>query len=120
MATRFKFRIFRGDSASYDLAFTKDGVVYPLTGCSIKFTAKYDPMQPDDEAAIAKSTEDGGVSIENAAGGLAVLLLDPSDTDELPSGIPFYCDVQVTTPGGSTFTSATGTLRLDEDVTKLP
>lgn len=117
--TKFNFKMYRGDTATFSVNVTyPNGNVYPLTGCTLFFTAKLDNSQPDSEALISKVSTNGGIGIIDAANGQAAVILDPADTNNLPTDVPLFCDVQLETPGGSIHTVAVGKLTLLEDTTR--
>jgi hypothetical protein len=119
MATPFSFRLYRGDTAALSVAVKKpDDTDYDITGCELFFTAKYDRDMPDSEAQIKKDSVEGGIGIIDAVSGEAVIILDPDDTKDLETGVPYFCDVQVKTSLGAIHTAAIGRILLLDDATR--
>lgn len=87
--------MFRGDDRQFDLAFTKNGAPYDLTGGSLWVTAKLKISDPDSSAQFQKTIGDG-ITIVSAVGGTATLTIDAADTDDMPDDqTELFCDVQI-------------------------
>ncbi|MGE4164204.1 MAG: hypothetical protein AB7G23_20980 [Vicinamibacterales bacterium] len=109
-------RITRGDTATLDLIAQVGGNPVNLDGLTVKFTARYDPADPD--AVIQKSTETGGVSVIDAVAGAIRVLIDSADTAALPNRpLYLYFDVEVSDEAGHRLTAAFGVLEMRQDVT---
>ncbi len=108
--------ITRGDDRDYDITVTTElGNAWDITGAQIRFAARFVGSQ---NVFIDKvSTASGEIDITNAAGGLAVLHLDPLDTIKLPLRTTnLSYDLQLTELSGPVTTIVTGTLTVDPDV----
>lgn len=110
----------RGDNESYTMALTDADGAFDLTDCQVQFTAKRRLDDEDADAVILK-TLDAGIEVTNAQGGIAVLSLEPSDTEDLPSRrVRLVYDVQVTNGDGEVKTPIEGRLTISPDVTTGP
>lgn len=121
MPPLFNFKLVQGDSASFRLNVTEDEEPYApwdLTDCQVFFTLKESNDQADEDALIAKDSASGGITINDAANGEAVVVLLAGDTDSCPTGIPLVCDVQIKTPASEIFTVATGKIIFREQTTR--
>lgn len=117
-ATEYEF--FRGDTFSLTLNVKLKGQPVDLTGASLAFTAKRwcDLWETDDSKAVIKKTTapDDGITITNAAKGIAVLRVPPSETTELDGVV--YFDIQLTTANADVFTVERGKITIISDITK--
>lgn len=105
----------RGDAFTFTLTVTQAGAAYNLTGCSIRFTAKWSYSDADGSAVFSR-TVGSGITVTNAAGGIATVALAPSNTSSLPaSRTDLVYDIQVTN-GSNPFTVVQGTLSVYPDV----
>lgn len=68
-----------------------DGAALNISGATVKFMMKVRESDPDILAIVSKQTGGGGVSITNAAGGLAEATLTASDLDAISEG-GVYCE----------------------------
>lgn len=119
--TPFNLKLFQGDSASFEITVTEDTDPFPaydLTGCKLYFTLKESNDQLDADALIQKDSETGGISINDAANGKAIITILNTDTDEAPIDQPLFADVQVKTPEGEIFTVATGKITFRSQTTR--
>ena len=111
------FTISRGDTPSFNIAVTQAGAVFSLVGCSMWFTAKW-AYKDLDAAAVFQKTIGAGITLTNAALGLATATLAATDTSGLAAvKVLLVWDIQVRTAGGLTFTVASGNLIVTPDVT---
>jgi hypothetical protein len=111
-----ELNMHRGDTLSFDLAVT-DGVGAPvnLAGASLRFTAKRSTSQADSAALIALTIGDG-ITVTDAAGGLAHVEATPAKTSGLEAAtLSLTWDEQLTT-GTQVFTVASGYLTVMPDV----
>jgi len=109
-------RLVRGDTLALDLAVLKpDGTPQPISGSTIRFTAKARHSDLDAAAILAGSTVDGKVVITDAPGGLAEVTIPAAETAPVaPQSL--YWDVQITA-GTITRTLDSGLLIIEPDVT---
>lgn len=106
----------RGDTFAFNLAVTSAGAPFNLTGCSIRVTAKWDYANLD-AAAVFTRTIGSGVTVTNAAGGLATVVIAPSNTSTLPANpVNLYYDIQVTDGSSNVYTVNSGILTVSPDV----
>lgn len=106
-------KINRGTTYTRTLTYKENGTVTPLTGCTVFFTMKdqeYDSDTNDTEAEAKKTLTD--LQDDNAADGIAIIVLDPEDTAELTPGEYFY-DIKVKKADGTIYKVDEGTIALD-------
>lgn len=86
-----KVKITRGDTAGLKVTVTNKvtGVIFNLTGYTMRLTVKKSPSQPDSEALIGPVT----CTIDTPASGIGIANLSTSDTD-VEGGVWWY-DVQI-------------------------
>lgn len=115
----FALTMTRGDTRRWTFKFTRGGAPEPLTGATIWFTAKAKATDSYAAAKIKKSSGAlGGITITNAAGGLAELMLSPSDTTSLQNVLQkLVCDVQLLTASGDVESPREGTLTITPEIT---
>ena len=112
---RFKFnKLYQGDTLLFSLTVKQDGVAFNLSGCTVFFTVKEDAAQADANALLAYQTGDGITQ----SGSVAEVHVPYGVTDNWPTDVDLYADVQVKTGTGELFPAATGTLRFRADVTQ--
>lgn len=109
------FEINRGDDEELEVTVTEDGVAQDITDAVIKFTAKEDLADTDEEAVIALSTATGEVVLTDAENGLFTVYIDNETTAAL-SPRNYYYDIQMTLDGNKT-TITYGILTVLADVT---
>lgn len=112
------FSVDHGTDNTLDLVLV-DGANQPLnlTGASIWFTAKRRYSDTDADAIIQKTVGDG-ITVDNAAGGLAHVTLLPEDTFDLPFyRQTFRYDVKVKSSDGISAIVARGQLTIEPAVT---
>lgn len=111
-------RMFRGDDRTWNLAFTKDGVAQNITGWSIWVTGKV-AYTSDDTVKVFQKTVGSGVTVVNAAGGLATFTLSASDTNSLGNErVTLKCDVQVKDSSNNIVTTQIFDLIVDPEATR--
>ena len=104
--------IVRGDTKAYKLVFRNQaGDVVDITNYKVMFTLKADSGDTDANAKISKT-----MTVTSGASGEATLTLTSSDTN-IDAGIYVY-DIQLVTASGSVHTPVTGTVTIQDDVTK--
>lgn len=113
----FEFRESRGDTIQLLVPVTRNGSPVDITDAQFYFTAKRSKTDADVNAIIQKSSGDG-ISILDASGGMAVIVIQPEDTDFLDDEPRLYCDVQMVEADGTTTTIARGRLTLLYDITR--
>jgi hypothetical protein len=125
MSTGTTLALVRGDTNEYDIEVKKGTVAQNLTGMSLRFTAKTDPLDPDADAEIRK-TIGSGITVTDAVQGKARLTLLPADTASMPIGNPtsrgeYYTtplswDLQMTDSSGNVYTLARGKIVVRGDI----
>lgn len=106
----------RGDSFPFNIAVTQAGAAFNLTGCSIRMTAKWNHADAD-SAAVFTRTVGSGITVTNAGGGLATVIVAPANTLSLPANtVNLYYDIQVTDAGSNVYTVNSGKLTVSPDV----
>lgn len=115
----FSIEFPRGDTVRLPVAVTRPagGAVVDLSGCSLRFTVKRKRKDADADAIMVKTIGDG-ILISDAPAGLAVILIDPEDTDTFTKARTFQCDLQLVEPDDTITTVADGTLTVTLDVTR--
>jgi len=68
--------LVKGDTQQYELTFENNGAPLDITGWTIYLTVKANVEDPDASAAI-----DTTATLSNAAAGIALVALTPSQTD---------------------------------------
>lgn len=116
----FAWEMYRGDTRRFNLTVTRAGGAENLTGSILRFTAKLSQADAYVDAQIAKSSdigEGGGITITNAAAGLATVQIDPDDTADITAARRLFCDIELETPAGDIETLDEGSLHVKIDVT---
>jgi hypothetical protein len=111
----------RGDTPAWDLAVVQDdGSPLDLSGWTIYFTAKRTITDPD--PGVFQLTNGSGVTITDAAGGLATIQPRRADTSTILDEPRLIWDVQLSKAGApdQTFTVISGELLIRRDVTRAP
>ena len=107
----FTLTMTRGDERSLSIAVTDSGgSAYNLTGKRLLFTARH-------KATTISKTTVSGITVTNAAGGLATVLLSPSDTSGFADRVVLACDLQTDDNPASPVTLASGTITVLPDIT---
>lgn len=124
---RNPLRMRRGDTPIWELAVTDaDGSPFDLTGCTLYFTAKL--LITDADPGLFQLTTGDGITVTDAAGGIATVQPARADTSGLTQDTKLFVDVQVSRPGApdETFTvwppedDYPGELWVVRDVTRAP
>lgn len=109
----------RGDSIELAVGpvLKPDQTVQNLTGLTLRFTAK-DRLDDDDgDAVITGSTNDGRITITDAPGGLALVVIPGAVTADFTADRVLVWDLQLA--GGDTVvTLDSGKLVIERDVTR--
>lgn len=104
-------QINRGTTYSRTLNYSVDGVPTTLVGATVRFTIKtteYDSDATDSTAVVIKNITNG------TSGGVAVILINPSDTSTLTPGNYFYdIKVDVNSNGVTVYKVDEGKIKLD-------
>lgn len=122
--TDFNFTMFRGDSRSLTVAALQPDGVTPqdLTGWSLWFTGKLAILDPD-MSAVFQRTIGSGITVTDAAAGLATVALAPASTDSLmatgtATSVDLFCDLQGKDGSGDVATLATGKITVLAEITR--
>lgn len=107
--------MYRGNTKAFNVTVTQNGITYDLDNAAgLYFTARTDAGA---EPLFSKSLSDG-ITITNAAGGLATITLAPADTAGLPSRpVTLKVDLELETDSGAIHTVYYGTLAVEPDIT---
>lgn len=108
--------IRRGDDEEFTVTVTEDGAAQDITDAVIKFTAKEDMADDDEDAVIALSSEEGEIEITDAEAGLFTVYIDATTTAALTPR-NYYYDIQMTLDGNKK-TITSGILTVYADVTR--
>lgn len=114
-----RLSITRGDTRVYSITLTDaDSEPLDLTGVSVTFTAKRSQLDSDEDAIISKAVG-SGIAVDDPETGIAVLTLDPEDTEDLPARtLRLFYDVQVVDAAGVVVTPLMDVLEIQPDVTQ--
>jgi hypothetical protein len=122
--TDFSFQMFRGDSRSIAVAALQpDGVTAQnISGWALWFTGKLNILDPDG-SAVFQRTIASGITVTNAALGLATVALAPASTDSLmaagtQTSVDLFCDLQGKDGAGNVATLATGKITVLAEITR--
>lgn len=100
--------IVKGDSVTYRLPFTQDGVAYDLsTVAGIWFTLKNSTGDAD-AAAVVQLSLGAGIEVYDAEAGEANADFTYTQTNLLAVGRVYLYDVQIKTAAGQLFTALSG------------
>lgn len=108
--------IAKGESASFNLALVRNGSPIDLTGDTLVFRAKRNVSDADADALIVKSIG-SGITVTDAANGLAQLAIDGADTAGFTASDLLLVWTLVLDAGAGNETVADGTLRVVIDTT---
>ena len=111
----FTTPFFSGDTLDINIPVTSpDGTVYDLSGvATVGWELREGKVgSPVGSALVSKSLDDG-IVITDAPGGIMVVHLDPSDTDDLYGVYMYEC--QITLTGGAVHTIVTGAFKIWKD-----
>lgn len=113
--------MYRGDTPQWALAVTDAaGAPFDLTGYDLYFTAKR--LITDADPGVFQLAVGAGITVTNAAGGLATIQPRRADTSALTDDARLFYDVQLSQAGApdQTFTVDRGELVITRDVTRQP
>lgn len=123
---RYPLTLRRGDTTGWDLAVVDTaGAPFNLAGCTLYFTAKR-LLTDADAAAVFQLTNGAGITITDAAGGLARITPRRADTSSLTEDVRLFVDVQISRGTDETYTvwpvadDWPGELIITRDVTRQP
>lgn len=86
-----------GDAPIYQIAVTRDGAAFDLTGCTIDLYCLREPEDALASALFHKSLSDG-ISVSNLTGGVYLVTMSLADAAYLsPQALPFFRSI-VTAP----------------------
>jgi hypothetical protein len=106
--------MFRGNTKKLDAALTLGGVAIDLTTKSLYFTVKLDPTSTSN---LFQKSIGAGITLTNAVGGLAQIVIDPADTTGLASNQKrLWFDLEYVS-GTEIYTVADGRLVVNPDIT---
>jgi hypothetical protein len=111
----------RGDSGEFDLTIVRDGAPIDISTGLLIFTAKYRAADPDEDAPIQKRSDGAtpGVVITDGPNGLALITIDPADTEAIAVPNLLTADVQLVETNGRITTVWRGLLAVAPDVTRV-
>lgn len=110
-----KLKVTRGTTYSITINYKVNGVATTLVGATLFFTVKsteYDSDLLDSTAVLSKTKSTYVAAGDNAAAGIAVITIDPTDTQALAPGTYFY-DIKVKNAAGEVYKLSEGQLILD-------
>ena len=124
----FELSMTRGDSRTLRVMATwpedvpeagaTEGDPFPLSGKLLIFTAKTSTRLPDDDATFQKRSDGASPGIVvGSPTNTAAIEIETADTDSLEQAKTLVCDLQVI-DGTDIWTVASGTLRVNVDVTR--
>jgi hypothetical protein len=94
-------------------------VAQPLTGCTVRFSLKYSPLDADDRAlAQLTSAAGGGIELQSTPSNRALIRVPPSATEPLLASTRVWYDVQVTEPDGQPYTPQYGQIAVLLDLSR--
>lgn len=110
-------KMVRGDTYVFEITvFNFDGTAFDLTGCSLRFTAKWDIRNADGSAVITLTTGGGGIVVTSATDGEATVTILPTHTNSLPSHTTkLVYDIQVYRSATEIYTVMQGVLTVVPD-----
>jgi hypothetical protein len=110
-------RLLNNRNIAQILPATSLGTAVNLTGSALRMTAKWKPDDLDAAAVFAGATGGFGITITDAANGLATIALVPANTNSLPyHEVRLYYDIQLLDSGSNVSTLLTGTLIVLPDI----
>jgi hypothetical protein len=113
--------MYRGDAPSWRFLVTDEDhpLGTDLTGVlDVRFTAKRRSSDDDVDAVITKTVGSGVTITDPATSGYVEVALLPVDTNSETTTVTFVWDLQVTGAAGDPHTVASGTLRVDPDISR--
>ena len=110
------FVLIRNRTAKFDIVATLNGSPWPLSGVTLKFAMKKSTGDRDADALAVKSIGNG-ITIVDAAAGMARMQIDPVDTASLPAvGVTRIHWDLVGIDGSDRWELARGQFRVEPDV----
>jgi hypothetical protein len=104
----------RGDTKPITLTFTdKNNQPINLTGATLWFTVKKNPLDSDADAVIQKQITNHIDPIN----GISSVIITPEDTENLDT-MKYYYDFQLVDPSGNVTTVLEDTFKLERDITR--
>lgn len=110
--TTLQIDLYRGDTYSWEFAFTSAGVEEDITGWTLYFTVKRDIDDDDTDAIIQKII----TSHTDPTHGITQLSLSHVETAAMPVGYWVY-DIQIKTATDEVYTIYKGGFKVLQDVT---
>lgn len=112
-------KIVRGETLVLEVPVVKDAAPFDLTNCLLFFTlrAQLVPSDPNDAAALLRKDIGAGITIINAAAGMAQVTLSPTDTESLPVDVDLFYDIKLKQAAGAMTDIARGIIQVAEQVT---
>lgn len=108
-----QLEMFRGNTKKFNLTVTQGSTPVNLTGAGLWFTVRRCPGGTQ----VMQKSVGAGITLTDAAAGLARVTIDPADTTSLPSApISMAYDVEYEA-GGEVYTLVTGELVVHPDIT---
>lgn len=111
---------FRGDTINVDLTIAtgSPSAAANLAGATVYFTLKEEVSMTDAQATVRKeSPAASGITITDAAGGLATVNIGTGDSYYFKTG-PYHYGVQLKTASSTVFTIVTGLFNVKADITR--
>lgn len=108
-------KVNRGTTHKLDLEYNEDGAAASLSGCTIFFTVKTTEYDTDDTdaAALIKKTKTTFLETgDNPTAGVAVIVINPTDTQDITPGNYWY-DLKVKKSTGEIYKIVEGRFKLD-------
>jgi hypothetical protein len=113
--SNFDIEIVQGDDRTASITVTNPstGAAVNLAGKRLTFTAK---VHPSGAAAFVKTSPSGGITITNAAGGLASMSILSADTLAYADTTILHCMLRLDDNPANPVTIARGTIRLVAEI----
>ncbi len=111
-----KLNVNRGTTFTITLNYQQNGIAATLVGATVYFTVKSAEYDSDltDAGALLQKVKSTYVSTgDNAAGGVAVITLNPADTQAIEPSKNYYYDLKVKNAAGNIYKVDEGKLILD-------
>lgn len=104
----FELEAVGGDTIELLAEIVREGSPVNITGASFVFTARKDKYKAPYEFRLVGSD----ITIIDAAGGKALVTIDPSYTSDYTGVQILYCDLEMTENNGRVTTVAHGNLKI--------
>jgi len=115
-----KLSVNRGTTFTITLNYQQNSVAATLVGATVYFTVKsaeYDSDLTDAGALLQKVKTTYVATGDNAAGGVAVITLNPADTQAIAPSKNYYYDLKVKDASGNIYKVDEGKFVLDASAT---